>query len=195
MTTSYTAKFPLAWPAGWKRTRWPKSAPFKVTPRQAEQELLAELDRMGASQIVISTDRRVNRDGSFSVARQALYDMGVAIYFTRKGRDVVLACDQYDEIHANIRAIGKTIEALRGIERWGASDMLDRAFTGFEALPAPQAWWETLGLSGPNATRSDIAIAYRRASNSAHPDKPGGSHDKMAAVNAARDEGLARFGV
>jgi hypothetical protein len=106
----------------------------------------------------------------------------------------VLACDQYEQIHENIRAIGKTIEALRGIERWGASDMLDRAFTGFEALPAPKVWWEVLGLTGPSATRSEIAIAYRRASNEAHPDKPGGSHDKMAAVNAARDEALARFG-
>jgi hypothetical protein len=194
MSATYTAKFPLTWPPGWKRTTFPKSAPFKVTPSQAEKELLAELDRLGARDIIISTDRRVNRDGSFSVARQTLYDHGVAIYFTRKGREVVLACDQYEQIHENIRAIGKTIEALRGIERWGASDMLDRAFTGFEALPAPKVWWEVLGLTGPSATRSEIAIAYRRASNEAHPDKPGGSHDKMAAVNAARDEALARFG-
>lgn len=185
----YEARYPLDWPAGWKRTINPKRAPFKVTPAQAEKETLNELRMLGASRIIISTDRRVNRDGSFSVARQILYDMGVAVYFTRNGRDVVLACDQYDEIHANIRAIGKTIEALRGIERWGASDMLDRAFTGFEALPAPEQWWQVLGVS-PSATAPEIDAAYREQAKAAHPDR-GGSDAAMARLNRARDEGRA----
>lgn len=186
----YEARFPLDWPPGWKRTKYPRRAPFKVTPSQAERDMLDELRMMGAKRIIISTNRRVNRDGSFSVARQTIFDMGVAIYFRRNGRDVVLACDQYDEIHANVRAIGKTIEALRGIERWGASDMLDRAFTGFEALPAPEQWWQVLGVA-QSADRDEISRAYRDLARTAHPDQ-GGSDAAMARLNAARDQGLAR---
>ncbi len=185
----YEARFPLDWPAGWKRTQWPKRAPFKVTPLKAERDMLAELRMMGANRIIISTNRRVNRDGSFSVARQSIYDMGVSVYFRRNGRDVVLACDQYDEIHANVRAIGKTIEALRGIERWGASDMLDRAFTGFEALPAPEQWWQVLGVSA-GASSAEIDAAYREQAKTAHPDR-GGSDAAMARLNRARDDGRA----
>lgn len=186
---AYEARFPLDWPAGWKRTASPKRAPFKVSPAQAERDLLAELRMMGAKRVIISTNRRVNRDGSFSAARQLVYDPGVAVYFTRGARDVVLACDQYHEIHANLRAIGKTIEALRGIERWGASDMLERAFTGFEALPAPEQWWQVLGVPAA-ATREEINRAWREAARRAHPDQ-GGSDAAMARVNAARDRGLA----
>jgi hypothetical protein len=187
--------YPLQWPEGWKRTprHLRKSGPFKVPPGQARQEMMEEIRRLGGRDIIVSSDQPLNKDGSPSMVRRSIWDSGVAVYFNRKGKLVVFACDQYAEIHDNMRAIGKTAEAMRGIERWGASDMLERAFTGFEALPAPDPWWQILGLTGPNATRADIAIAYRKASNAAHPDKPGGSHDRMAAVNAARDEGLARF--
>ncbi len=46
----------------------------------------------------------------------------------------------------NIQAIRKTIEAMRGLERWGVSDMLQRTFSGFKALPdqtgiGKEAWW------------------------------------------------------
>jgi hypothetical protein len=185
----YEARFPLEWPAGWKRTASPKRAPFRIEPRYAENELLEQLRLMGATNVIISSNRGVNRDGSFSVARRVIYDVGVAVYFTRKGRDVVLACDQYEEVHDNIRAIGKTIEALRGIERWGASDMLDRAFTGFEALPAPEQWWQVLGVS-PGAGADEINRVYREAARRAHPDQ-GGSDAAMSRLNAARDRGLA----
>lgn len=191
---NYTAKFPLQWPDGWKRTKYPTHSAFKVEPRIAKSALLNELERLGARDVVITTNQRVNRDGSISTARQTIQDRGVAIYFKRKGRDVVLACDQYNEIHENLRAISKTIEAMRGIERWGASDMLDRAFTGFEALPPPPPWWQTLGLQESTTNRDTIESAYRLISMGTHPDRPGGSHDAQARVNAARDEGLRAIG-
>lgn len=45
------------------------------------------------------------------------------------------ACEKWQDVYGNIYAIGKTIEALRGIERWGTGDMVEQAFTGFVALP------------------------------------------------------------
>jgi DnaJ-domain-containing protein 1 len=85
----------------------------------------------------------------------------------------------------NVRAVGKTIEALRGIERWGASDMMERAFSAFEALPAPEQWWQVLGVSA-SASAAEIDAAYRAKARAAHPDT-GGSDAAMARLNAARD--------
>lgn len=180
--------FPLCWPDGWPRARWRKSAPFKVPATQARKELLEEIARLGGKDVIVSTDQPLNRDGSATLNRRAV-DTGVAVYFTRKGRSVVLACDQFDQLHDNMRAIGKTIEAMRGIERWGASDMLDRAFTGFEALPAPEQWWQVLGLV-QGADRAAIDTAYRRLALQAHPDRPTGSDAAMARLNSARDAAI-----
>jgi hypothetical protein len=186
--------YPLAWPPGVPRSRNPTRSAFgEVTIHRATQELLWEIERMHGRLPVISTNLELRNDGLPYSKQRPIVDNGVAVYFTRRGKQLVFACDRWDRIEHNMRSITKTIDAMRGIERWGSSDLMERAFMGFEALPAPDPWWKTLGLTGPNVTRSDIIIAYRKASQAAHPDRPGGSHDRMAAVNAARDEGLARF--
>jgi hypothetical protein len=87
-----------------------------------------------------------------------------------------------------MRAIEKTIEAVRGIDRWGASEMLERAVQAFEALPAPKSCWDVLGLR-PGASRDEISLAHRDKARRAHPDA-GGSASAMAELNAARDEAL-----
>lgn len=71
--------------------------------------------------------------------------------------------------------------------------VLERAFTGFTALPAPGAkreWWEVLGLNRSACTRDDIRVAYRQLASLHHPDKPGGSHERMAELNAAQEAAL-----
>ena len=191
--------YPLAWPTGWKRTEGyqRKPAPFKsygseVTIFVARTRLADQLDLLRANNVVLSTNVELRADGQPRSDRRAPMDPGVAVYFDLKRRPTVLACDKWDRVADNIVALAKHIEAMRGMDRWGVGT-LEQAFTGYQALPAPDPWWKVLGLSGPNVTRSDIIIAYRKSSQAAHPDRPGGSHDKMAAVNAARDAGLARF--
>lgn len=44
--------------------------------------------------------------------------------------------------------------------------------------------YEVLGVS-KEATQEEITKAYRRAAQRAHPDRPGGSHDRIALVNTA----------
>ena len=57
---------------------------------------------------------------------------------------------------------------------------------GPETGPAPD-WWRTeLGLA-PGASRSDADRAWRALAKEAHPDR-GGSVERMARLNAARDE-------
>lgn len=182
--------FPLSWPVGWPRTRAPKRSAFKVTPDAARQELIWEIERMGGRGVVLSTNIPLRRDGYPFASGKLGGDgtTGVAVYFERKGKPVVFASDRWDIVHHNMRAIQKTIEALRGIERWGASEMMERAFTAFEALPPPKSPWEILGIR-PGSTADEISAAYRAKARAAHPDA-GGSTAAMAELNQARDAAL-----
>ena len=88
-----------------------------------------------------------------------------------------------------MQAIRKTIEALRGIERWGSSDMMDTAFSGFLQLPAPgqskvRSWREVLGIAEGIDDIDYVRHVYKRMSSQNHPDK-GGSADVMAEINNA----------
>jgi hypothetical protein len=137
---------------------------------------------MGGTNIIISSNLTLRRDGLPYADQRRVDDPGVAVYFRRKGADVCFACDRWDTVADNMRAIEKTIEALRGIARWGTGDMMEAAFRGFEALPAP-SWRDDLGL-GPDATIEDAETSYRKRARSAHPDA-GGSEDDMARLNSA----------
>ena len=64
--------------------------------------------------------------------------------------------------------------------------MIERAFSGFVALPAPKAPHEVLGVE-PNATGAEIDAAYRRKAKALHPDVPGGVQNAMAELNVTRD--------
>jgi len=105
----------------------------------------------------------------------------------------VMAVDRYHTIADNLAALAATLEAMRAIERHGGAVVMDRAFEGFAALPAPNSprnWWEVLGIS-EGASIDQIKDAWRVGVNKFHPDKPGGSHDAVAAINVAKDAGLA----
>lgn len=55
--------------------------------------------------------------------------------------------------------------------------------------PAPDHWSTILGVA-PDATKAQVQKAWRKAAAKAHPDTPGGSHDQMVKVNAAKDRAL-----
>lgn len=188
--------YPLYWPEGWKRSAYRERSKFKTGFGAARQFLIWELERMGASKFILSTNIPLRNDG---LPRSGMSpdggDHGVAVYFKRKGKDMVFACDKFDRAYDNIYAIGKTIEAMRGIERWGASDMMERAFSGFKALNSENeggSWWDTLGCR-PHATQDEADAAYRVKIRTCHPDS-GGSHEAMTKLNLARDQARARHG-
>jgi hypothetical protein len=186
--------YPLYWPEGVKRTEsWRrKTSKFSTGFARSRDFILAELKRLGASSIVLSTNIALRRDGLPSANEREPQDPGAAVYFLYKKHQMCFACDQYRKVMENLTAIGKTIEALRGIERWGSSDMVERAFSGFKALPADtgRPWTEVLGTT-KHATRQHIEDQYRMLAKRCHPDLPTGSHEAMAELNAARDRAIA----
>jgi hypothetical protein len=199
-----TQAFPLQWPAGWPRAKRRERAKFNqkvsngrydetkaVSVAVARDRLQRELDLLRASYPTLSTNVELRLDGQPRSDRRDPDDPGVAVYFRFQGKDMALACDKWDRVADNIVAIAKHIEALRGMDRWGVGTAA-QAFAGYEALPAPEQWWQVLGVS-PAATLDDIRLAYRKLALGAHPDQ-GGSNAAMARLNAARDAGLKERG-
>lgn len=180
--------YPLHWPQGWPRAKEPQNARFAGTFAKIRDELFAEIERMGGQYIILSTNIPLRRDGMPYANQREPDDRGVAVYFERRGRQMVFACDRWNRVQDNMRAIQKTIDAIRGVERWGASEMMERAFQAFEALPSPKSCWEILGVR-PGASHSEIEAAFRDKAKRAHPDA-GGSTTAMADLNRARDEAI-----
>ena len=183
-------RYPLHWPSDQPRTRVRREGNFKVTFGQARDELQQELDRHKATKVVLSTNIELNLSG---LPRSGIEpaDPGVAVYFERKGKPLVVACDSYHKVTHNLRAVGLTLRALRDVERYAASELLERAFTGFAALPPSASerkrWWEVLNLP-PTATEEDVLAQRRALASNLHPDLAGGDGERMAFINAAVDE-------
>lgn len=206
---------PLQWPEGWPRTQAARrirakfsaktqrtsfttySGQRSLTLAEGRIRVMEELGRMGVKDddIVISTDVRLRLDGLPRSGEPEPKDPGAAVYWeTKKGERRVMAIDQYTKVADNLAAIGATLAAMRAIERHGGAQILDRAFTGFAALPAPSAgdkreWWEVLDVN-PEASGDEIKAAYRKLAAKHHPDK-GGDPDIMAEVNRAYEEAQA----
>lgn len=192
--------YPLQWPAGRPRTgQWSRErAKFQTTFARARDDIAREVQLLVGGrwardpQLVISTNVALRRDGLPLANQRNPDDPGVAVYFEHKKRSMCFACDRWDRIEHNMQAIAKTIEALRGIARWGTGDMLEAAFTGFAALPAPGAardWWEVLGV--PRGAAPDaIQAAYRRLRSEHHPDR-GGDAARFSEVEQAYKKATA----
>lgn len=135
--------FPLQWPDSFKRTARAKRERSKfgfkssgqVSFSHALMELRAELDRLGARNVTITTDLPVRNDG-LPYASGRADDTGVAVWFVLKDQERVFCCDRWLSHAENMIAIARSIEAMRGLGRWGMADVVEKAMGGFAALPA-----------------------------------------------------------
>lgn len=205
-------RYPLAWPAGWRRTAVRQKAKFigkagkwvdgesgrQYMPRelltigQGIRRLVQQLEALDGRKVIISTNLILRQDGLPYATQAQPKDPGVAVYWrTRMEEARCIAIDRYDRIADNLAAVAATLEAMRAIDRHGGAAIMERAFTGFKALAAPEQWWTILGCK-QDANRREIDRAFRVKASEAHPDT-GGTHDAMAKLNWARETGLAGF--
>lgn len=187
--------FPLHWPAGRPRCNRPQSALFRCSLATARDHLMSEIRMLGGRQPILSSNLELRLDGLPYANQKAPSDAGIAVYFTYKGKQHCFACDEWNRVEDNIRAIGKTIEALRGISRWGTGDMMERAFQGFAALPGPEVepWWSVLGyLSEADALSDDFNAKAKRLLQQFHPDRDTGDEWRFKQVMKARNAGRER---
>jgi hypothetical protein len=190
---------PLHWPTTTPRTpagRRRRNPLWKgATVSTASVQIEDEVRRLDGSDLVLSTNLALRIDGFPRSGQPEPSDPGVAVYFKRKGKPLVFACDRYATVRENLRAVGMHLAAMRGIERWGCGT-LDQAFAGYMALPehaGGEPWWRTLGLDCEPIDVEHLTAAYRDAAKRAHPDV-GGSADAFKRVREAFEQGLAALG-
>lgn len=212
-------KFPLAWPAGWRRTPLSKrkdgrfskkttayrkdwqdanktvsySVTGHVTVSEGTKRVLEQLRSFGVQDgdAIISTNLTVRLDGLPRSDQREPENPGVAVYWQRTGdaQHKVMAIDCYTRVADNLAAIAATLEAMRAIERHGGAMILERAFAGFQCLPAPNTWRSILGFTedaGPSLDQ--VRREYRMQSMGSHPDQVGGSEAKQQELNWAMEQ-------
>jgi hypothetical protein len=158
---------------------------------QAREFVFDQVRLMGGKELIVSSNLELRNDGLPRSKQRQPSDKGIAIYFEYKGKPMCFACDKWSAIEDNLWSIGRTVEALRQIERDGSSDMLERAFTGFAALPAPVGsnWWEVLNITA-SANKEEIEDAFRSLAKQYHPDMAGGDTEKFIVVQKAYEAAI-----
>lgn len=202
-TTCYSQ---LRWPTGYARTprtarRWSQfgnasyDRPSLSAALNRLEKQLSAFTKMGKTyrtkDQMITANVPTGAYGRFKSGMTEPDDTGVAVYFELDGKPIVLCCDAWTRVACNVVAIAKTLEAMRGLERWQVTET-GRAFDGFAALPeksaSGQTCWDVLGIPQTKDVNA-INAAWKEKAKTAHPDK-GGSDDAMAAVNEARDQAV-----
>lgn len=225
--------FPLQWPPGWPRTPNDERRQSRFHSRSTEmigdyrrrvthsvslvdacKDILYQLGRLDAVNIAITSNLPAKRNGT-PYATGRTDDPGIAVWWVQSGKEQVMACDSWLAPAENAHAIAKTLDALRGIERWGSTAIVQKAFAGFAALPpaggdakpmrevAPEperAWMGYFHVSEV-ASRAIIKNMYRALAKQLHPDRAHGTEPReqkeqarmMADLNVAWDQAVRWF--
>lgn len=184
--------YPLAWPPGFPRTKERERSKFKTTLASSlgnvrrSLELFGKDSRKPISALVISSN--------YSLGDERPVDPGVAVYFQWDGIAVCIPVDRYVTLADNLQATHHIIEARRVELRHGSLQLIRATFTGFTALPPPNAAysWRMILDCGREATLADAERKYREKARKAHPDN-GGTHADMAQLNQAITEARREF--
>lgn len=209
------SSYPLQWPEGWKRHVNRGMPPFSANNFGKIRDSILRRLRKRGTYAVITSDLPVRNDGQ-PYADARCQDPGVAVWWVEKGKEMVIACDRWKSLSHNLSAILRTLEAMDGIQRWGADSMVDRAFAGFAALPPPGAtsdgtdevmpaampnWREVFNFPGAfeSLSASDklafVKLRYRERISQAHPDRGGDDINQAVILNAAMEAAEKELGV
>ena len=202
--------YPLAWPTGVQRTppggreygRFGSrshggygikdvtlfGAVSRVIEEAAKFTRVGRRYRIDPDDIVISTNVPVRLDGMPRSGQKAPTDPGVAVYFKLDEKPQVISCDKYTNVEQNVAAVAAALSALRTLERHG-SGMMERAFTGFAALPnlSSDAWHTVLCVS-EDEPFDVVEKKYKRLRSDNHPDKSGGDAYQFNRIQKAWDQ-------
>lgn len=202
--------YPLQWPTGWARTPFAQRTHGKfgrrdkgtgsyamlrdVTVNDAVTRVRDQLRMLGidSEDVVVSTNLKLRLDGWPRSDQPQPSDTGVAVYWIdRDGQPRCMATDRYFKVADNLAGIAASMEAMRALDRHGSAEILNRAFSGFAALEAPQGepWHQVLGVPA-NADKQAVEAAWRRLRSTCHPDKPGGSAQAFQRAQAAYERAM-----
>jgi hypothetical protein len=177
------------------------SSRFSLPLSRSIETIQHELRLMGAIRVLISSDLPVSSKGiPYAAARIGERgESGVAAWWVQpklgeRGIERVIACDKYRSAGENMAAIAHSIQAIRGLSRWGATDIVERAFAGFAALPpgdgssapSPLDWRDLFEISVAHEAilgKADLLAIVRSKHKAlmlkAHPDHGGTTEQVM----------------
>ena len=150
---------------------------------------------LGAERLIISSNLVLRLDGLPLAKQRQPSDSGVAVYFVYEGESQCLPCDKWHKVKHNIQAIRLTVEALRGLDRWGSKQMVKAAFAGFKALPektSARSWQAVLGYNESDGIET-AESRYKTLALLHHPDRPGGNAEKFHELATAIQQARSRF--
>ena len=185
------------WPDGFDQTpadeREPYPHGFRVSRTQAFDNIVEELDRLGAVNVRVETAAPHTKKAPHRpYSDRDPDDPAVVVYFDWEGRGWAMPCDSWDNLRDNAQAIAKDIDAMRARERYGVA--MSGSKLESQALPSgdddavvagSQPAHELLGVA-PDASNEEVERAFRERAKTAHADV-GGSNEAMRELQEARE--------
>lgn len=171
----------LDWPSSFERTssedREPYPHGFRVSRRQAFDNILDELRKMDARDVRLDTGaRHQTRNPNKPYKDSSFEDPGVVVYFKKHGEKHAVPCDRWDNPRDNAQAIAKYLNAKRAINRYGVQT-IESEFSTARLPPGDKQKTtkdphEILEVS-EDAGKEVIEAAARQKKKKHHPDKGG----------------------
>lgn len=185
---------------------------FSSSWKETEQLLLDEVDRLNGQDLVIEVDVReqdLRLDGTLRANAREASSPGVVVAFESRQHGAMLyRCDTFHAPYTfqgpdwqhNVRAIALTLQSLRAVDRYGATET-GQQYQGFKAIgggaatamPASMGHAEALAvvhkLTGFRLEGDPLAEttqrAWRQARAAVHPDRRAGDHEAWNLVEQA----------
>jgi hypothetical protein len=197
--------YPLQWPEGWRRTSIAerRPAPYRAPIVDTRDLIIQELSVMvtgrtlGVVRCQLSSDMRTKQDGTFYANPDEPTDPGAAVWWIdHAGELCVIACDAWNTLQGNLRAIALNIRHLRAVQRTRASQIFGKMAQSFRmhALmsenPAPRKppCIEVLGLERWPVSRDELNVHFRGLTKMrGHPDQ-GGDENRFRELSEAYAE-------
>lgn len=198
--------YPLQWPEGWgrtpvhQRTNPPYRAPLEDTRFLILEELRLLITGRSSGQIrcTLSSDMITRRDGTFYTNPEEPRDPGAAVWWVDARGDLcAIACDAWNTVQGNLRAIALNIKHMRAVERTKATQIFARMTQNFKVhalaamnpVPTRPKCADILGLEAWPVPREVIESAYRqrarKLAKTDHPDVPGSDPTKLVELSGA----------
>lgn len=188
--------YPLTFPPQFPRTKNPESGRFKTSLSVAIKNVQDSLRLFATDSGKRLEEVIISSNVTLGVNKPR--DAGVAVWFKWDGLQICIPVDRYSSVEANLQAIHHILEARRVELRHGTLALVRASFQGFLSLPAPRenakrTWREVFEVSG-RLTLQELKAKYKYLASQYHPDKPGGSHERMSELNQALSEAEAELG-
>lgn len=193
----------LDWPNGFERTppddREPYPGGFEVSRTRAFDSIVEQIDKIeGAMNVRVETAApHTKKQPHRPYSDRDPDDPGVVAYYDREGQGYAVACDRWDNLRDNARAIALYVDAKRAIERYGVATVGSEFQT--QALPSGED--DDVVVAGPGGDRQEphevlnvapdapddvVRAAARRLAANAHPDRPDGDQEEFKRIQQAK---------